>query len=179
MDLRMRGRGCRRVGGSGIVLLEGQWGICMRGWSYDMDSSSTLPRSFLELFRRYIYILRLPSVSTLPAVVRPAWFKIASPRTSHSAETQNIDIVPRKKVGSKSEREKDKMADPLPTIFAERLAESKAKYVNLGKSGLRVSVPILGAMSIGSKEWAPWVIEEEEVSWDFLLLLAIAISWRT
>jgi aryl-alcohol dehydrogenase-like predicted oxidoreductase len=42
------------------------------------------------------------------------------------------------------------------------LEESKAEYRQLGKSGLKVSVPILGAMSIGSKEWLPWVIEEEE-----------------
>jgi aryl-alcohol dehydrogenase-like predicted oxidoreductase len=37
------------------------------------------------------------------------------------------------------------------------------EYVNLGKSGLRVSIPILGAMSIGHPEWAPWVIDEEKV----------------
>lgn len=42
------------------------------------------------------------------------------------------------------------------------LKESKAEYKKLGKSGLRVSVPILGAMSIGSSKWQPWVIEEEE-----------------
>ncbi|EMD01002.1 hypothetical protein BAUCODRAFT_60820 [Baudoinia panamericana UAMH 10762] len=40
--------------------------------------------------------------------------------------------------------------------------ETKAGYKRLGNSGLRVSVPILGAMSFGSKEWQPWVIEEEE-----------------
>lgn len=40
--------------------------------------------------------------------------------------------------------------------------DTKAKYVRLGKSGLRVSVPILGAMSFGNKDWQPWVIEEEE-----------------
>ncbi|KAL6713529.1 hypothetical protein ACLMJK_008994 [Lecanora helva] len=38
----------------------------------------------------------------------------------------------------------------------------KAEYKQLGKSGLRVSVPILGAMSIGDKRWAPWVIEEDQ-----------------
>ena len=38
----------------------------------------------------------------------------------------------------------------------------KAEYRQLGKSGLRVSVPIIGAMSIGDKRWAPWVIEEED-----------------
>ncbi|KAH7088817.1 aldo-keto reductase-like protein [Paraphoma chrysanthemicola] len=42
------------------------------------------------------------------------------------------------------------------------LKESKAEYRRLGKSGLKVSVPILGAMSIGSSKWQPWVIEEEE-----------------
>jgi hypothetical protein len=42
------------------------------------------------------------------------------------------------------------------------LVQSKAAYRRLGKSGLRVSVPILGAMSIGSSKWQPWVIEEEE-----------------
>ena len=38
----------------------------------------------------------------------------------------------------------------------------KAEYRQLGKSGLRVSVPILGAMSIGDKRWQPWVTEEDE-----------------
>lgn len=42
------------------------------------------------------------------------------------------------------------------------LKESKAEYRRLGNSGLRVSVPILGAMSIGSSKWQPWVIEEED-----------------
>lgn len=32
------------------------------------------------------------------------------------------------------------------------LKQSKAEYRRLGKSGLRVSVPILGAMSIGSSK---------------------------
>jgi len=32
----------------------------------------------------------------------------------------------------------------------------------LGNSGLRVSVPILGAMSFGSDKWAPWVINEDK-----------------
>ena len=34
----------------------------------------------------------------------------------------------------------------------------KAEYKQLGKSGLRVSVPILGAMSFGDKRWQPFVI---------------------
>lgn len=42
------------------------------------------------------------------------------------------------------------------------LKESKAEYRQLGKSGLKVSVPILGAMSIGSSKWQPWVIEEDK-----------------
>ncbi|KAF2488359.1 aldo-keto reductase-like protein [Lophium mytilinum] len=42
------------------------------------------------------------------------------------------------------------------------LAESKAEYRQLGKSGLRISVPILGAMSLGDKRTLPWSLEEKE-----------------
>ncbi|KAH7093901.1 Aldo/keto reductase [Auriculariales sp. MPI-PUGE-AT-0066] len=35
-------------------------------------------------------------------------------------------------------------------------------YRQLGKSGLRISVPIVGAMSFGHKDWGKWVIEEAE-----------------
>jgi len=42
------------------------------------------------------------------------------------------------------------------------IAETKATYKRLGNSGLRVSVPILGAMSFGSEEWQPWVLGEEK-----------------
>ncbi|KAF8074180.1 NADP-dependent oxidoreductase domain-containing protein [Lyophyllum atratum] len=46
------------------------------------------------------------------------------------------------------------------------------QYRQLGKSGLRVSVPIIGAMSFGSPEWADWVLPEEptmkilQAAWD-------------
>ena len=36
------------------------------------------------------------------------------------------------------------------------------QYVNLGPSGLKVSRLCLGAMTYGSKQWRPWVLEEEE-----------------
>ncbi|KAK3116487.1 hypothetical protein LTR53_003091 [Teratosphaeriaceae sp. CCFEE 6253] len=39
--------------------------------------------------------------------------------------------------------------------------ETKAEYRRLGNSGLRVSVPILGAMSFGDPAWQPWVIKED------------------
>src|SRR5215813_11902165 len=35
-------------------------------------------------------------------------------------------------------------------------------YVNLGKTGLKVSRICLGVMSYGSKTWRQWVLEEEE-----------------
>lgn len=37
----------------------------------------------------------------------------------------------------------------LPHSLQESLDNTKVSYVQLGKSGLRVSVPILGAMSFG------------------------------
>jgi hypothetical protein len=54
-------------------------------------------------------------------------------------------------------------APEMPKLLKESVENSKAEYVNLGKSGLRISIPILGAMSIGHPEWAPWVIDEEKV----------------
>jgi len=50
----------------------------------------------------------------------------------------------------------------LPKEFVEGLEATQVDYVQLGKSGLRVSVPILGAMSIGHPGWADWVIEEDK-----------------
>ncbi|CCF38993.1 aldo-keto reductase [Colletotrichum higginsianum] len=53
-------------------------------------------------------------------------------------------------------------APPLPTSLQKSLDATKVEYVNLGASGLRVSVPILGGMSLGSSEWMDWVLDEEE-----------------
>lgn len=41
-------------------------------------------------------------------------------------------------------------------------APLRAQYRQLGQSGLRVSVPILGAMGMGDKRYQSWVVEEEE-----------------
>ena len=74
-------------------------------------------------------------------------------------------------------RKDDRMAVPWPTVIMGVLApraslflshlliSAKMKYVNLGKSGLKVSQIILGCMSYGVKrpadKWT-WVLEEEE-----------------
>ena len=51
----------------------------------------------------------------------------------------------------------------LPKSVQDSLDATKVEYRQLGKSGLRVSVPILGAMSFGDKRWMDWVLEEKEV----------------
>lgn len=53
-------------------------------------------------------------------------------------------------------------APEIPAGLQDSIANSKADYKRLGKNGLRVSVPILGAMSIGQSEWLDWVIEEDQ-----------------
>lgn len=53
-------------------------------------------------------------------------------------------------------------APPVPASLQKSIDATKVEYVQLGKSGLRVSSPILGTMGIGSKEWQGWVMEEEE-----------------
>ncbi|CZR67855.1 related to aryl-alcohol dehydrogenases [Phialocephala subalpina] len=50
----------------------------------------------------------------------------------------------------------------IPISLKKSVEGTKVEYVNLGKSGLRVSVPILGAMSFGQADWASWVIDEEK-----------------
>lgn len=40
------------------------------------------------------------------------------------------------------------------------LEATKAEYRQLGKCGLRVSVPILGAMSFGDPSCLSWVLDE-------------------
>ncbi|RDB15357.1 Versiconal hemiacetal acetate reductase [Hypsizygus marmoreus] len=39
---------------------------------------------------------------------------------------------------------------------------AQAEYVRLGKSGLRISVPVLGCMSIGDPKWTTWSMPEEQ-----------------
>jgi aryl-alcohol dehydrogenase-like predicted oxidoreductase len=50
----------------------------------------------------------------------------------------------------------------VPASLQRSLDETKVEYVNLGSSGLRVSVPVLGSMSVGSKQWAPWVLDGDD-----------------
>ena len=51
---------------------------------------------------------------------------------------------------------------PAPASLQSSMNATKVEYVQLGSSGLRVSVPILGTMGIGSKNWQNWVMEEDE-----------------
>jgi len=50
----------------------------------------------------------------------------------------------------------------MPKELKDSFDGTKVSYAQLGNSGLRVSVPILGAMSFGHKDWMDWVIEEKE-----------------
>jgi aryl-alcohol dehydrogenase-like predicted oxidoreductase len=50
----------------------------------------------------------------------------------------------------------------LPERLQNSLNATKSEYRKLGNSGLRVSVPILGAMSFGDPKWFDWVLDEEK-----------------
>ncbi|TFK64733.1 Aldo/keto reductase [Pluteus cervinus] len=49
---------------------------------------------------------------------------------------------------------------------------TQVEYRQLGKTGLRVSVPVIGTMGFGSAEWGSWILEEErsleilKAAWD-------------
>jgi 1-deoxyxylulose-5-phosphate synthase len=51
------------------------------------------------------------------------------------------------------------------------------KYVNLGKSGLKVSRLSLGTMTYGSRKWREWVLEEEESRPFIKLALELGINF--
>ena len=55
----------------------------------------------------------------------------------------------------------------IPARIQASLESTTVSYERVGKSGLFVSNPILGAMSIGSSDWGKWVLDEDEV-WCFL-----------
>ncbi|RAL03495.1 aldo/keto reductase [Aspergillus ibericus CBS 121593] len=54
------------------------------------------------------------------------------------------------------------MSADIPAAMRTSLENSKCEYRRLGNSGLTVSVPILGCMSLGDKKSQPWTISEDE-----------------
>ncbi|KAK5988141.1 Aldo-keto reductase [Cladobotryum mycophilum] len=50
----------------------------------------------------------------------------------------------------------------IPESLRDSITCTRSKYRQLGRSGLRVSNPILGCMHFGSSRWFPWVLEEEK-----------------
>jgi aryl-alcohol dehydrogenase-like predicted oxidoreductase len=55
-----------------------------------------------------------------------------------------------------------KIAHTSPPADLQKSIEStKVSYARLGSSGLKLSIPILGAMSFGHKDWQPWVVDDE------------------
>lgn len=54
------------------------------------------------------------------------------------------------------------MSDSAAATLKASAEATQVEYRRLGTSGLKVSIPIIGAMSFGTPEWASWVIGEEE-----------------
>lgn len=52
----------------------------------------------------------------------------------------------------------------VPEALKDSISRTKVEYRRLGKSGLRVSNPILGGLHIGDSRWFPWVLDESKVS---------------
>ncbi|KAJ5175938.1 aldo-keto reductase [Penicillium canariense] len=52
------------------------------------------------------------------------------------------------------------MTAELPPLLKESRNKTQVSYRRLGASGLWVSVPILGGMSIGSSKFGSWILEE-------------------
>ncbi|RYP86637.1 hypothetical protein DL769_000705 [Monosporascus sp. CRB-8-3] len=54
------------------------------------------------------------------------------------------------------------MTTNLPPSLKESVENSRCEYRQLGKSGLRISVPIFGCMSFGDSKAQSWAVDEEE-----------------
>lgn len=52
----------------------------------------------------------------------------------------------------------------VPDALQASIARTRVSYRQLGRSGLRVSNPIMGGMHLGSSSWLPWVLDESKVS---------------
>lgn len=52
------------------------------------------------------------------------------------------------------------MSSDKPAELQKSLDLTKVSYQRLGTSGLKLSVPILGAMSFGHKDWQRWVVDD-------------------
>ena len=50
------------------------------------------------------------------------------------------------------------MSEEMPPLLKESIEHSKCEYKRLGKTGLKISVPVMGAMSFGDPKWMPWVV---------------------
>ncbi len=50
-------------------------------------------------------------------------------------------------------------------------------YVNLGRTGLRVSRIVLGCMTYGDPEWRPWILDEEEARGHFRRALELGVNF--
>jgi len=49
----------------------------------------------------------------------------------------------------------------IPRSLQDSVQSTKVSYKQLGACGLRLSVPVLGAMSFGHKDWQPWLVDDE------------------
>ncbi|KAK7983366.1 hypothetical protein PG989_010768 [Apiospora arundinis] len=52
----------------------------------------------------------------------------------------------------------------VPAALRASIASTKVEYRRVGRSGLRVSNPILGTLGIGNPDWMSWSLGEEEAS---------------
>lgn len=67
-----------------------------------------------------------------------------------------------KRLYSRSQNKAAKMGDAgVPRSLQQSVDSTKVSYTQLGKCGLKVSIPVLGAMSFGHKDWQPWLVDDE------------------
>lgn len=64
----------------------------------------------------------------------------------------------------------------VPEALQKSISRTHVEYRRLGKSGLRISNPVLGGLHIGDSSWFPWVLDEDKVSRAAVIHKAIILS---
>jgi hypothetical protein len=64
----------------------------------------------------------------------------------------------------------------VPKTLEDSVRRTRAEIRQLGKSGLRISNPILGGAHIGNSRWLPWTLNRDQVR---IRLVSRPCGWAT
>lgn len=131
---------------------------------FSKNASTAFPLLLFVIRRRicsfnYSSTLTAVSAQVLTVVLLHSRYKATHPTYLRQAHVAKVTF---QFVNLNGSTRNNLIMAALPPSVARSLEQTKVEYRFVGNSGLRVSVPIIGCMSIGNPEWASWVIGPEK-----------------